>query len=226
MTDLGEDGFGIGRRPPFVRRAEAGPYAGRYHMSDQDQVVVAPSGRHLLGWRSSIPAGTYAAFRMIATASWPTVFLEPYCMFISSAYAQAASAGADFQSQLINFAPLILIMGVMYFLLFRPQQQRVKELRQAQSSLRRGDKIVTAGGVIGQVTRVINDEEVEVQIAEGVRVRIVRGTISTVLSKSEPAKSEPAKSDASGKDVKTVDAEPVEADDAAAKKRRTPTSVK
>lgn len=146
-------------------------------------------------------------------------------MFISSAYAQAASTGADFQSQLINFAPLILIMGVMYFLLFRPQQQRVKELKQAQSSLRRGDKIVTAGGVIGQVTRVINDEEVEVQIAEGVRVRIVRGTISTVLSKSEPAKSESTKAETPGKDTKAVDVEPAEAEDAA-KKRRTPTSVK
>jgi preprotein translocase subunit YajC len=81
-------------------------------------------------------------------------------MFMSSAYAQTAAAGSDFQSQLLNYAPIFLIMGVMYFLLFRPQQQRVKELKQAQSALRRGDKIVTAGGVIGQVSRVINDDEV------------------------------------------------------------------
>jgi preprotein translocase subunit YajC len=137
-------------------------------------------------------------------------------MFISSAFAQTAAAGSDFQSQLYQYAPLILIMGVMYFLLFRPQQQRMKELKQAQSSLRRGDRIVTAGGVIGKVSRVINDEEVEVEVAEGVRVRIVRSTISTVLSKSDPA----------AKDAKPAEVEPAETEDPAAKKRRTPTSVK
>jgi len=139
-------------------------------------------------------------------------------MFMSSAYAQTAAAGSDFQSQLVGFMPIILIMGVMYFLLFRPQQQRMKELKQAQSSLRRGDKVVTAGGVIGHVTRVINDDEVEVQVAEGVKVRIVRSTISTVVSKSEPA----------GKDSKPAEAEPADTEDASAtaKKRRTPTSAK
>jgi preprotein translocase subunit YajC len=107
---------------------------------------------------------------------------------------------------------------VMYFLLFRPQQQRMKELKQAQSSIRRGDKVVTAGGVLGTVARVINDEEVEVEIATGVKVRVVRSTISTVVSKGEPA----------GKDAKPAEADAAEADDAAtaAKKRRTPTSVK
>jgi preprotein translocase subunit YajC len=139
-------------------------------------------------------------------------------MFMSSAYAQTAGAGFDYQSMASNVMPIILIMGVMYFLLFRPQQQRMKELKQAQSSLRRGDRIVTAGGVIGQVARVINDEEVEVQIAEGVKVRIVRSTISTVVSKSEPA----------GKDAKPAEAEASDTDETAApaKKRRTPTSAK
>ena len=139
-------------------------------------------------------------------------------MFMSSAYAQTAGAGFDYQSIASNAMPIILIMGVMYFLLFRPQQQRMKELKQAQSSLRRGDRIVTAGGVIGQVARVINEEEVEVLIAEGVKVRIVRSTISTVVSKSEPA----------GKDPKPAEAETGETDDTAApaKKRRTPTSAK
>jgi preprotein translocase subunit YajC len=139
-------------------------------------------------------------------------------MFMSSAYAQTAAAGSDLQSQLVSFAPIILIMGVMYFLLFRPQQQRMKDLKQAQSSIRRGDRIVTAGGVIGQVARVINDEEVEVQIAEGVKVRIVRSTISTVVSKSEPA----------GKDSKPAEADTTDTDDAtaSAKKRRTSTPAK
>ncbi len=135
-------------------------------------------------------------------------------MFTSTAFAQTAGAGVDIASQLQNFLPIILIVGVFYFLLIRPQQTRMKQLKQAQSGLRRGDKIVTAGGVIGTVSKVIDDSEVEVQIAESVRVRIVRSTISTVLARTEPA----------GKD-KEGEA-PADADAAAppAKKRRTTTS--
>ncbi|MGB8841841.1 MAG: preprotein translocase subunit YajC [Aliidongia sp.] len=140
-------------------------------------------------------------------------------MFMSSAYAQTAAAGSDLQTQLMGFMPIILIMGVMYFLLFRPQQQRMKELKQAQSAIRRGDRVVTAGGVLGVVARVINDEEVEVEIATGVKVRVVRSTISTVVSKSEPAGKEP-------KPAELDDAS--ETDDPAtpAKKRRSPPSGK
>lgn len=136
-------------------------------------------------------------------------------MLITSAYAQTAGDGggaaSDFQTQLLTYAPLFLIMVVFYLLLIRPQQQKAKELRQQQSALRRGDRIVTAGGVIGTVARVVNDDELEVQIAEGVRVRVVRSTISTVLARTEPA----------AKDAKpeTEEAEP--AGDAA-KKRRSP----
>jgi preprotein translocase subunit YajC len=112
-------------------------------------------------------------------------------MFITSALAQTAAGsagGSDFQQQLIGIAPFLMIGLVFYFLLFRPQQQRAKELRQQQASLRRGDRIVTAGGLIGTISRVINDDEVEVQLAEGVKVRAVRNTISTVLARTEPAK--------------------------------------
>jgi preprotein translocase subunit YajC len=139
-------------------------------------------------------------------------------MFMSQAYAQAAASGSDLQSQLIGFMPIILIMGVMYFLLFRPQQQRMKELKQAQTSIRRGDRIVTAGGVLGQVTRVVTDDEVEVQIAEGVKVRVLRNTISTVLSKSEPGT----------KEAKPAETETTDGDEAAApvKKRRSPPQPK
>jgi len=144
-------------------------------------------------------------------------------MFLSTAYAQTAAAGGDVQSILSSVGvPILMMLGVFYFLVFQPQQRRVKELKQSQSALRRGDKIVTAGGVIGQVSRVINDDEVEVQIAEGVKVRIVKSTISTVISKSEPA----------GKDSKPADAKPAEGETAegeegaATKKRRTPTSAK
>jgi preprotein translocase subunit YajC len=149
-------------------------------------------------------------------------------MFISSAYAQTAAAGSDFQSQLVGFMPIILIMGVMYFLLFRPQQQRMKDLKQAQGALRRGDKVVTAGGVIGQVTRVINDDEIEVQVAEGVKVRVVRSTISTVISKTEPAGKDGKSAEAKSSEAGTADSETADADDAAAsaKKRRSQTSAK
>ena len=143
-------------------------------------------------------------------------------MFFSSAYAQTAAAGGDIQSIFSSVGlPILMMLGVFYFLVFRPQQQRVKDLKSAQSALRRGDKIVTAGGVIGQITRVINDDEVEVQIAEGVKVRIVKSTVSTVIAKSEPAPK-----DSKSADAKAAETAPAEGEDASVKKRRTPTSAK
>lgn len=109
-------------------------------------------------------------------------------MLFSTAFAQtAAGGGSDFQAQLVQFAPLIMIAGVFYFLLIRPQQQRAKQLKTAVAALRRGDKIVTAGGIIASITRVINDDEIEAEIAPGVKARILRSTITTILSKPEPA---------------------------------------
>jgi len=81
-------------------------------------------------------------------------------MFFSTAFAQtAAGGGSDFQAQLIQFAPLIMIAGVFYFLLIRPQQTRAKQLKTAVAALRRGDKIVTAGGVIASISRVVDDKK-------------------------------------------------------------------
>ena len=109
-------------------------------------------------------------------------------MFSETAFAQAAAGGAsDFQAQLTQFLPLILIAGVFYFLLIRPQQQRAKKLKEQVAAMRRGDKIITAGGIIASVSRVLNDEEVEVEIAAGVKVRVLRSTVTTVLAKTEPA---------------------------------------
>lgn len=116
-------------------------------------------------------------------------------MFVSTAYAQAAQGaaaappGVDFMS----FLPLILIFAVFYFLLIRPQQKKMKEHKSMVDNLRRGDRIVTAGGIIGTVTRVGADDEVTAEIAEGVRVRLVRSTITTVLAKTEPAPAEESK---------------------------------
>src|ERR1700740_2708358 len=107
-------------------------------------------------------------------------------MLISTAYAQGAGSLFDSQSALIQFLPLVLIFVVFYFLLIRPQQKKQKDHRTMLDALRRGDRVVTGGGIVGTVSRVVSPEEVEVDIAQGVRVRIVRSTISNILSKPDP----------------------------------------
>ena len=108
-------------------------------------------------------------------------------MFITPAYAQAAG-GAGGGSFITSMIPLILIFVIFYFLLIRPQQKRAKEHKNMVDNLRRGDQVVTAGGILGKVTKVKEGEEVEVEIANDVKVKVYRSTIQTVLSKSEPAK--------------------------------------
>jgi preprotein translocase subunit YajC len=105
-------------------------------------------------------------------------------MFITPAYAQAAGGGG---SALASFVPLILIFAIMWFLLIRPQQKKVKQHQAMVAALRRGDEVVTQGGVIGKVTKVKDDGEVEVEIAPSVKVRVVKQTIAQVVSKTEPA---------------------------------------
>ena len=106
-------------------------------------------------------------------------------MFISTAYAQGT--GIFDQNALIQFLPLILIFVVFYFLLIRPQQRKAKDHKTMLDALRRGDRVVTGGGIIGTVSRVDSPEEITVDIAEGVRVRVLRSTISSVLAKPDPA---------------------------------------
>lgn len=86
-----------------------------------------------------------------------------------------------------QFIPLILIFAIMYFLLIRPQQKKVKQHQAMVSALRRGDQVVTQGGLIGKVVKVKEDNELEVELAEGVKVRVVQSTIAQVLNKTEPA---------------------------------------
>ena len=106
-------------------------------------------------------------------------------MFITPAYAQT---GGDPLGGLGSFVPLILIFVIFYFFLIRPQQKRAKEHKKMLEALRRGDQVVTQGGIMGKVTRVKEGEdEVEVEIADGVKVRVVRQTIASVVSKTEPA---------------------------------------
>lgn len=105
-------------------------------------------------------------------------------MFVSPAYAQAAGGGLA--GGLGSFVPLILIFAIMYFLMIRPQQKKMKEHRAMVDSLRKGDQVVTAGGLIGKVARVKDDGVVEVDLAEGVRVKVRQGTIADVINKTEP----------------------------------------
>ena len=107
-------------------------------------------------------------------------------MLISPAYAQGTGL-FDNQGALLQFLPLVLIFVVFYFLLIRPQQKKAKDHRATLDSLRRGDRVVTGGGIIGTISRVDSPDEVTVDIAEGVRVRIVRSTITSVLAKPDPA---------------------------------------
>jgi preprotein translocase subunit YajC len=88
-----------------------------------------------------------------------------------------------------SLVPLLLIFGIMYFLLIRPQQKKLKEHQAMVEALRRGDQVITQGGMIGKVTKVKDgNNEVEVEIASGVTVRVIRSTIATVMNKTEPAK--------------------------------------
>jgi preprotein translocase subunit YajC len=107
-------------------------------------------------------------------------------MFATPAFAQAAG-GAGAGSAFASFIPLILIFAIMYFLLIRPQQKKMKEHKAMVEALRRGDQVLTSGGIVGKVTKVQEDGLVEVEIAEGVKVKVMRHTISQVMNKTEPA---------------------------------------
>jgi preprotein translocase subunit YajC len=104
-------------------------------------------------------------------------------MFISEAWAQGAGGGgSDF---LVQLFPLVLIFIVFYFLLIRPQQSKMKQQREMLAGVKRGDRVVTGGGIIGLVTKVIGDNELQVELAEGVRVRIIKQTITDIITRGE-----------------------------------------
>lgn len=104
-------------------------------------------------------------------------------MLITEAWAQGAGGGgSDF---LVQLFPLVLIFIVFYFLLIRPQQAKVKAQREMLSGVKRGDRVVTGGGIIGLVTKVIGDNELQVELADGVRVRIIKATITDILTRGE-----------------------------------------
>ena len=106
---------------------------------------------------------------------------------ISPAYAQMFGGGGGGGFDLVQLAPLALIFVVFYFLIIRPQQKKAKDHKSMIEALRRGDKVVTSGGLIGTVAKVLNEREVSLEIADGVRVRAMRSMIAEVMARTEPA---------------------------------------
>jgi preprotein translocase subunit YajC len=112
-------------------------------------------------------------------------------MFISPAFAQGSLlGGGGGDNMLISLLPFILIFVIMYFLILRPQQKRVKTHQEMVKNVRRGDTVVTNGGLIGKVTKVIDDDQIEIEIADEVRIRQMRQMVSDVRAKGEPVKDE------------------------------------
>jgi preprotein translocase subunit YajC len=109
-------------------------------------------------------------------------------LFITPAFAQGAPAGGGMDI-VLQLVPFVLIFVIMWFLIIRPQQRRVKDHQEMIRNVRRGDTVVTSGGIIGKVAKVLEDSaDIEVDIAEGVRVKIARSGISEVRAKGEPVK--------------------------------------
>lgn len=117
-------------------------------------------------------------------------------MFVTPAYAQTAAAGGEggFTAILVQLAPLFLILVIFYFLLIRPQQQRMKQHQALIAGLKRGDTVVTSGGLIGKI-RSVDDNEARVELAPNVEVRVIKATISEVRTKSDPAPANDTKKD-------------------------------
>jgi len=117
-------------------------------------------------------------------------------MLVTPAFAQAGPFGGD--NMLVQLLPFILIFVIMYFLILRPQQKRAKDHQELVKNLRRGDTVITSGGLVGKVTKVVDDDQIEVEIADGVRVRQVRSMVSGVRAKGEPVKDDGGSSRAPG----------------------------
>jgi preprotein translocase subunit YajC len=119
-------------------------------------------------------------------------------MWITPAYAQAASGGGlgglGGLSEYIQFFPIVAVIAIMYMLMIRPQQKRVKQHQEMVKNLRKGDSVVTSGGTVGRVTKLVDDEQIEIEIAPGVKVRQLRSMVNEVRTKGEPVGSDAAAS--------------------------------
>ena len=112
-------------------------------------------------------------------------------MFVTPAFAQANPFGGG-DNLMVSLLPFVLIFVIMYFLILRPQQKRVKQHQEMVKNVRRGDTVITNGGLVGKVTKVIDDDQIEIEIADDVRIRQMRQMVSDVRAKGEPVKEEAA----------------------------------
>jgi preprotein translocase subunit YajC len=142
--------------------------------ADSGHVCVA-FGTAATIFRSTVGGPVWAA----------TLTLEEFFMFVTPAYAQSAGGGGEI---LMSILPFLLIFVIMYFLIIRPQRTQMKKREEMLKNVRRGDQVITGGGILGKVTKVIDDAELEVEITDGVKVRLVRSLIADVRAKSEPVK--------------------------------------
>ena len=106
-------------------------------------------------------------------------------MFVTPAYAQAAASPAGGAAAFAQFVPLLLVFVIMYFLILRPQQKKMSQHRAMVAALKKGDQVITQGGLIGKVVGV-RDDELDVELAQGVRVRVVRSSIAQVVNRTAP----------------------------------------
>src|SRR5690349_6523195 len=113
-------------------------------------------------------------------------------MFITPAYAQSPFGGGT--DMITSLLPFVLIFVIMYFLILRPQQKRVKAHAEMVKNVRKGDTVITSGGLVGKVTKVVDDDQVEIEVADGVRVRQMRQMVTDVRAKGEPVKDDVTKS--------------------------------
>ena len=111
-------------------------------------------------------------------------------MIVTPAFAQGAGAGGS--DMLVSLLPFVLIFVIMYFLILRPQQKRSKQHQEMVKNMRRGDSVVTSGGLVGKIAKVVDDNEIEVEVADGVRVRQMRSMVAEVRSKGEPVRDDAA----------------------------------
>lgn len=109
-------------------------------------------------------------------------------MFITPAFAQSAGPGSLVDLGMI--LPLVMIMVVFWFLLIRPQQRKAKEHQELLKKINRGDTVVTAGGLIGKVTKIVDDSELQIEVGDNIKVRVLRSAVSDVRAKGEPVKTE------------------------------------
>ena len=112
-------------------------------------------------------------------------------VFISQAFAQTANSPLGMNDTIVQLVPIVAMIAIVYFILWRPQQRRAKEQREMVRAARRGDTVVTSGGIIGKISKAVDDNEVELEIAPNVKVRLARSGISEVRAKGEPVKDAP-----------------------------------